>query len=149
MGKCYIVFLCSYSCGWCLMGQRKGKRKEGYRDRWLREHKLVSLWLKLDEYRMLESVATSLNMTVKDFILGRINDFKSFYESVYREGYERGFRDAEVKFKITFPCVICGSPITVYPDSQLHREVVMYLRGQGWAHTKCIEESKKNFNKDV
>jgi hypothetical protein len=39
------------------------------RERWLREHRELRLYLKHNEYELLESLASEEHLTVKDFIL--------------------------------------------------------------------------------
>jgi hypothetical protein len=39
------------------------------RERWLREHRELRLYLKHDEYQRLESLASEEGLTIKDFIL--------------------------------------------------------------------------------
>jgi len=46
-------------------------RKESYRDRWLREHPRICLYLNRDEYEALKRVAESKKMSFKDIIYPR------------------------------------------------------------------------------
>jgi hypothetical protein len=46
------------------------------RERWLREHKEVRLYLKRDEYDLLESLASEEGLTVRDFILKLARDLE-------------------------------------------------------------------------
>jgi hypothetical protein len=46
------------------------------RERWLREHKEVKLYLKRDEYDLLESLASEEGLAVKDFMLKLARELK-------------------------------------------------------------------------
>jgi hypothetical protein len=49
-------------------GQGSENRGLTARERWLMEHKEVRLYLKRDEYELLESLASEEGLIVKDFI---------------------------------------------------------------------------------
>jgi uncharacterized protein (DUF1778 family) len=46
------------------------------RERWLMKHKEIRLYLELDEYQLLESLASEEGLTVRDFILKLAKDLK-------------------------------------------------------------------------
>ncbi len=46
------------------------------RERWIKEHKEVRLYLKRDEYELLESLASQEGLTVKDYILKIVRDLQ-------------------------------------------------------------------------
>ena len=60
----------------------KKRRKETYRERWLREHPRISLYLRRDEYERLKSLAGSRGMSIKQFILSLIEGFDKYYEDI-------------------------------------------------------------------
>ena len=62
------------------------EKKEKYYQRWLREHKRIVLYLKKEEYEILEKLASKQNMTVRDFLV----KFASNADDLYW----RGFTDA-------------------------------------------------------
>jgi hypothetical protein len=50
-------------------GQVSENRRLTARQRWLRQHKKIRLYLKRDEYELLESLASEEGLTAKDFIV--------------------------------------------------------------------------------
>lgn len=65
---------------------------------------------------------------------------KTWEKEAYDRGYFQGFREAENKFKINYPCKICGELITMMPNSNDHLAAQRYLREQGWAHSTCLNK---------
>ena len=55
------------------------------------------------------------------------------------EGFENGYNQAREEFEITYPCRACGKRMTVKPSSQSHKEMVDYMKEQGWRHKNCGE----------
>ena len=55
------------------------------------------------------------------------------------EGFENGYNQAREEFEITYPCRACGKPMTMKPSSQSHKEMVDYMKEQGWRHKNCGE----------
>jgi hypothetical protein len=112
------------------------KKKETYRDRWLREHPRVTLYLDRRTYDMIKELASGKGMSVKEFILSIIEDFRKYYNDIAGREWKRGFQDGyeaaiidfhEIpwsfyeEFKkmfpdvepalFTIPCSICGKPM--------------------------------------
>jgi hypothetical protein len=79
------------------VSRRKKKKGERYIDRWLKEHKRISLYLKNKEYNRLMSIADSKNMGIKEFILSLVDGFSKYYSEIYDnafdEAYQKGFND--------------------------------------------------------
>jgi len=150
---------------------RSRRKKETYRDRWLKEHPRVSLYLDRDRYEMIKSMAESKNMSVKEFILSLIDGFEKYYEDIEKRVYDRAFKqgylfaiidfteDPEAfyeKFKkiypdeeplfYTYPCSVCGQPVIANHRSnsaKTVREVVIKtLTESGWGHACCFEVKK-------
>ncbi len=66
---------------------------------------------------------------------------KAIYENGKQRGImlgtDEGYREAEGEFKITFPCIECGEPIHMRPESDAHKEMRKYMREHGWHHGNC------------
>ena len=150
---------------------RSRHKKETYRDRWLREHPRVSLYLDIDKYEMLKSMAESKNMSVKEFILSLIDGFEKYYEDVEKRVYDKAFNqgylfalidfteDPEAfyeKFKkiypdeeplfYTYPCSVCRQPVIANQRSSsaetVREAITKTLTEGGWGH-KCCHEVKE------
>ena len=63
------------------------------------------------------------------------------YENGKKKGYEDGWGDgydeAERDFKITYPCSICGKPVEMKYGDDDYKDMVRYLKEQGWHHGSC------------
>jgi hypothetical protein len=53
------------------------------KERWLKEHKEVRLYLRHDEYELLESLASEEGLTVRDYILELARGLKRFEAEIY------------------------------------------------------------------
>jgi hypothetical protein len=82
---------------WANIGVNMAKKKESYRERWLREHPRISLYLRRDEYERLKSLAESRGMSIKELILSLVEGFEKYYEDIegraFEEGYEAAIED--------------------------------------------------------
>ena len=65
------------------------------------------------------------------------------YENGRKRGQDEGFDDAynraREEFEITYPCSVCGKPMTMKPGSESHKEMMDYMKEQGWRHKNCGE----------
>ena len=138
------------------------KKGERYIDRWRREHKEVRLYLKREEYEVLERLASEQNMTVKEFILKNVEKFSKAARREYSRGYKRGYAKAvedfvndPYAFYITVrdvykyggyialfeaPCAYCGEPMVfTHRDADWESEVKPRLLEafRYWYHVRC------------
>jgi hypothetical protein len=117
---------------WVNIGVNMAKKKESYRERWLREHPRISLYLRKEEYERLKSLAESRGVSIKELILSLVEGFEKYYEDIegraFEEGYEATITDFVEepqlfyrKFKelylneeplfYTYPCSVCGQTV--------------------------------------
>lgn len=72
----------------------------------------------------LEEMLEDIDMTKKDWIESRVREDTEIYKeaekmgsiaylSTMNEGHERGYSQAENKYKLHVPCDVCGEPMTV------------------------------------
>jgi hypothetical protein len=146
------------------MARKKGKR-ETYRDRWLREHPRVTLYLDRRTYDMIKELASKKGMSVKEFILSIIEDFRKYYDEIsdrewgfgFQAGYEQAISDFhedpltfyEVFKKMypnvepalfTIPCPKCGKPMLFSHKSKnwLNQVRPWLLKAfRNWSHVEC------------
>ena len=50
-----------------------------------------------------------------------------------------GYYGAEKKFKITYPCSVCGKTMAMYPGEEDHIAMKGYMIDNGWQHMDCME----------
>lgn len=152
---------------WVSIGVNMAKsrsKKESYRDRWLREHPRISLYLGKEEYERLKSLAESRGLSVKELILSLVEGFEKYYEDIegraFEEGYEAAITDfAENpqwfyrKFKevypneeplfYTYPCSVCRQTVVSNHRSEsaeiVKKAAVEALEEGGWGHKCCHE----------
>jgi hypothetical protein len=139
------------------------RKKETYRDRWLKEHPRISLYLKRDEYERLKSIAESRGMSVKELILSLIEGFNKYYDDIGEKEFDEGYRLAFELFYeepyefydsfkdiypdtepalFTVPCFICGKPIIfTHRDENWAKEVrpALLEAFRRWRHVCCGE----------
>jgi flagellar biosynthesis/type III secretory pathway protein FliH len=61
----------------------------------------------------------------------------------YNQGYQKGYADAKLKYRITCNCDICGQEIEVIQPS-IKQSVRQYLKG--WAHQECLERRRSSLS---
>ena len=139
---------------------RRRQKKERYIDRWRKQHKMVVFYLKREDYELLEKLASSRNMIVKDFLLKFINDVKAATEKEYERGYAKAVEDFiknphyfhhVVRCKHGYkgdialfeaPCSYCKGPMVfTHKDGNWESEVKPELHDafRHWYHVKCKE----------
>lgn len=67
-------------------------------------------------------------------------------ESSAGEAYERGYAEAEEKYRVYYPCSICGVEIAITRDSKSYEAVRKYMKDHGWGHTECHERGRNKGN---
>lgn len=53
-----------------------------------------------------------------------------------RDAYQEGYREAEKRFKVLYPCSVCGRAIAI-ESQRAKQSAAQYMRQHGWAHTEC------------
>jgi len=159
---------------WVNIGVNMAKsrsKKETYRDRWLREHPRISLYLRKEEYERLKSLAESRGLSVKELILSLVEGFEKYYEDIEGRAFEEGYEDAVEdfcehpqwfygKFKeiypnkeplfYTYPCSVCGQTVVSNHRSEsakiVRKAVIEALKEGGWEHKCChkVVEGKRS-----
>jgi len=128
-------------------------------------------WLK----REAEARGLSMKEFVLEIIRKGYNGYKEGYDKGYREGFDDGFNEALDKFILdpwefykriiervkklglkgfepalfTIPCKYCGRPMVFTHKNENWGEIreTLYQAFSRWAHTKCIEEARKQIAK--
>jgi hypothetical protein len=144
---------------------KRTAKRETYYDRWRRQHVRVSFYFDRNEYEKLKELASSKNMTVKEFVLSLMEGFDKYYDEVYEKAMNdesqflmnlfiddpHGFYDY-VKYDVeekgielaffTLPCSICGKPMLfTHKDKNWSSEVRPTLLDafRRWGHVCCFE----------
>ncbi len=61
------------------------------------------------------------------------NGRKSGYDNGWADGYE----EAQKKYMVTYPCFKCGRPIDITMRSNSYKDILQYLKEEGWGHGNC------------
>lgn len=65
------------------------------------------------------------------------NGYKRGSKEGWDAGYKLGYYEAEKKFKITYPCSVCGKPMVMDPGGEDHVAMKKYMKEHGWQHGEC------------
>jgi len=53
--------------------------------------------------------------------------------------------ESREQYEITFPCSICGKPLTMHPNGKMHNEMRGIIKEGCWAHSDCISHKKTHW----
>jgi hypothetical protein len=56
----------------------------------------------------------------------------------YDEGYQKGFNEAKLRYRVIYKCDICGQPIEI-TSPETKEAVSKYMRENSWGYTSCYE----------
>lgn len=126
----------------------KLKKKSPSRRKYEQNNPTVSCRVNRDIYERLRKIRELEGLRFADVLkigLGIIEPKAKDYNRIrneeytegYVEGWNHGHRDAEMAYKITFPCCGCGRIIEV--DNKPLREAAgKSMKKAGWGHLECI-----------
>ncbi len=60
------------------------------------------------------------------------------------EGYNLGFAEADARYRVRYPCALCGSLISILVDSAEAKLMVKALVDARWAHAECRKKRKQS-----
>ena len=70
---------------------------------------------------------------------GRLRGKGESWSDGFDDGEKEGHNHAREEFEITYPCSVCGKPITMKPRSKSHKAIMGYMKEQGWGHSNCVK----------
>ena len=119
------------------------KHKAPSRIKYERDHPTVSCRVSRDIYdRLVEAKAEGNSFAdILKLGLGKLEvQLKKVGEARkqgWDEGYKKGYADAALRYKVSYPCSICGQIIEV-TTPQEKQAINECMRQRGWAHETCI-----------
>jgi len=120
----------------------KGKRKTPSRIRYEESHPTVSCRITKEIYNRLRDMKEKEGVSFADILkigLGILQVKAKKEERAYSKGYNDGYRKAELEFKVTYVCNVCGKPIVV--NTRDEKEAIkQYMEDGGWGHRECHEQ---------
>jgi len=71
------------------------QKKLNYRQRWLQQHKVVTLYLSTEEFNALKTLADKGGLSYRELIMNAINDIKKLYDSLSQSILKRHAEEIE------------------------------------------------------
>ena len=126
----------------------KVKKKAPSRVRYEQSHPTISCRIPRELYDNLRKAKSSGGRSFADILkigLGvlevKTRKEADLIKQGYDSGHKTGYSEAESALKITYPCNVCGRPVTV--KSQNAKEAIrQYMRENGWGHTSCHNQTR-------
>jgi hypothetical protein len=91
------------------MVDRYGKHKSPSRMRYEQTHPTITIRVDIETYERIKAIQEKTGKTLASII----KEGLGLQETSATEVYEKGYRDAEMEFKFSFPCSVCKEEITV------------------------------------
>lgn len=122
----------------------KKKGKTPSRIKYEREHPTVSFRVSKELFDRLEAVKKAEGKSNTDVLKAgvgllevKVREEEEVRLEGYKDGYDKGYREAKARYQVTYQCKVCRERITV--DSLREREAVKrYMREHGWGHADCV-----------
>ena len=91
-----------------------------------------------------KAVDSQVNHYKKSLLMSEVNKVKgSWMEKGYtkglNEGQKDGYKKAELEYKITYPCSVCGGELVMKQGANDHETMKKIMSQAGWAHSSCLE----------
>lgn len=127
---------------------KTGKKKAPSRVRYERDNPTVSCRVTREIYDRLKVIKEIEGKSFADVLKTGLNTHEvkirkaaPMRKKVYDEGYAQGYTAALNRFKVVYPCNVCGEMLTVTTADE-KKAVKQYMREHGWGHGKCHQESR-------
>lgn len=113
------------------------------RTRYEQSHPVVSFRVPRDIYDELQRVKEEGDRSFTDILkqgMGKAEHdsrkaAKIRQESL-AEGYRKGYSEAELKYKVTYHCSMCGQTMEVTHENE-KRAITEFMAQAGWQHSEC------------
>ncbi len=128
------------------MARAKGKKVPPSRLRYEQNNPPVSFRVHKDVFERIQQARSIGHNSFADIFMAGLRKIEANTKKIieakkqgYDEGYQKGYAEAKLKYKITCTCRICGQDIEV-THPQDRQSVGQSLKG--WAHTECVERKR-------
>ena len=122
----------------------KNRGKLPFRVRYEQSHPTVSCRLPREVYDRLKAVADTGGKSFSDILkvgLGilevPVKKESEIREKAFTEGYSKGYVEAEILYKVTYHCRVCGKEIEVDTSEEMEA-IARHMEEQGWGHSDCL-----------
>lgn len=127
---------------------KTAKNKAPSRVRYEQTHPTVSCRVSREVYSVLQKVKVAEGKSFADIlkvgldiIEAKTREEGEIRKKSYTEGYQKGYSNAECKYKITYPCSVCGEAIEL-SSREAKQAVSEYMQEHGWGHRACHERKQ-------
>ena len=119
----------------------KGRHKPPSRIRYEQSHPVLSCRLDKQTHDLLQKRLDDAGLSFAQFVksqLGVLELKMPDIKKIEKEAYQKGYAKAVNEYRIQIKCIQCGKPMTVLPNSNMHKGIIDHLEGL-WSHTNCQE----------
>ncbi|MBI2847143.1 MAG: ribbon-helix-helix protein, CopG family [Chloroflexi bacterium] len=116
------------------------KKKRHYppsRLRYEQANPTISVRVSRQLHERLKSLKEKSGKSVGDVVREALGVQEKSLKGIYRRGYNKGWTDAEQRYRVDYPCSRCGGTLTIDSDEE-KQAAAMYMREQEWCHGRCI-----------
>ncbi len=122
-------------------GEGDKRRKSPSREKYEKENPTVSARLAKETRDRLRGVLTKQGMSLADALRVLAGELEVKVRPS-DEARQLGYKEAKNLYMVTYPCRICGNPITL--TSQKAKEAASrYMVEHGWGHAECNKRKRQ------
>jgi len=122
----------------------KDKRKPPSRIKYEESHPTVSCRVPKEIYNSLQDIKKREGRSLTDILkvgLGILESKVKKEDEAYSRGYDKGYRKAELEFKVTYPCSVCRKTIALR-GKDAKQAASEYMEEHGWGHAECHKKKQ-------
>jgi predicted CopG family antitoxin len=123
----------------------KGKRKTPSRVRYEVSHPTISCRVPKETYARLQLLKQKEARSFADVLktgLGIMELKVKKDEKAYSRGYREGYRQAELEFKVTYACSVCGKTVAL-TSKKAKQAASEYMEEYHWGHAACMRQDEE------
>jgi hypothetical protein len=129
------------------VSRKKETKKAPSRVRYESSHPTISCRVSRELYDRLTDIRvegisfTEILKTGLGILEPKIQKVTEARRDSYQGGYQEGYKQAEQRYKVIYPCCICGQGIEIASDKE-KRCAAQYMQEHDWGHTDCLERNR-------
>lgn len=126
----------------------KHTRKPPSRIRYEETHPVVSCRVPRITYDLIQQVKETQGRSLGDMLRIGMGTLKVQFQNedeirkeAYAEGHDDGFDEAEQKFKVAYPCSVCGGIVVLESENE-KKAASKYMQEHRWSHSRCLHREQ-------
>ena len=119
----------------------KDSHKPPSRIKYEQSHPTLSCRLDKQAHDLLHKRLKDNGLSFADFVKSQLGVLElkiPDVKTIQKEAYQKGYTQAKNDYRIQLLCNKCGKPMSVSPDSKLHKAMRDKFEGL-WFHTSCLD----------